>query len=842
MGKESKNALAVACESTRACVEKIRADLKTLEAMLSGDLGEALRGEAAAVASWDEILERIKSGEEVNYRSVMPEFLSVGRLLLEQSIDKGEFARELEELLGESGAPGLLKFRESAGVCCSGADKALVTQAQLIVLRLLLTVHPRLLRLQVVDMDTMGGAMQMLAPFSDLMKSETIATGTDLEEHLEKLQALVQRRRTTTLAQYDWLWAYNEAHPEAAEAYTLVLLASGRKGMTRKAAELFHSLVENQNGAHAGVYFVVCDKGRRGDSDRNPEEKELAAIWKSTLGKLGHVVAETSKTELYQEGWLDTRDEGAYSEFRLKREEPSAEALQTLQECILKQAKKLGRPAVKTMVPEKDWWTGNSGMGIRVPIGLQSGAKIQEFVLGEDRTVFNALVGGAVGSGKTVLLNSIILNVASLYSPREVRLHLLDYKEGTEFSVYRRLPHVETLSIGPSVEFGLDVVESLTKELGNRAKKFKNAGVSNLQDYREVTGECLPRHLVVIDEFQVLWTDRTYGERASAKIEDLVRRGRSFGINFVLSTQSLRGANLSAATKSNLALRICMRLSEDDCIDFLGPRNAVPAGFAKAGEALYNENEGRVDGNRNFTASYLSGAEVARLVKRLHEKAEAEGVPTGNIAVYENDSYEDPDELLAEAGAGMLAVGRKTGLRGKVVALPLRGTGLRVVAVVGGDAEKRAMVMEGLLRQLNGGDAEVRELASGTLVAETERWQRWHGGEEPVDTAPSAYVLREADQVRDVRNQDVQNRMGAMMRNAPKGADALFLVSASRYQTIQALTGDFRGDTLSGRVFLDRESMLDAGCPNMALGETDGWWIGEGFELGVKVKLCGMEA
>ena len=215
-------------------------------------------------------------------------------------------------------------------------------------------------------------------------------------------------------------------------------------------------------------------------------------------------------------------------------------------------------------------------------------------------------------------------------------------------------------------------------------------------------------------------------------------------------------------------------------------------------------------------------------------------MPIRNIAVYENDSYEDPDELLAEAGMGMLAVGRKTGLRGKVVALPLHGTGLRVVAVVGGSSGKRTMVMEGLLRQMKEEDAEVRELMNGTLAAETERWQRWHDGVELLGAVPDAYVIREADRMRDVQNPDVQNCVSGIMRNAPEGANALLLVSAARYQTIRTLTG-FGDDALSGRLVLDSENLLDAQCPNVTLGETEGWWVGEGFELGVKVKLCGTE-
>lgn len=861
-----------------ASSKSVRDELAALTVLAGGELGNALKGEGAAVASWAEIVRKVKEGEAMNYRSGMPEFLSAGHLRLEDFEEKGLFIRRVEELLDKQGIPGLLKFRESAGVCCSGSDAELVMQAQLLVLRLLLTVHPRLLRFQVADMDTMGRAMQALIPFHELMKSVVMVSGAELESQLEKLQELVKQRMTTTLAKYSWLWEYNEANPDAAEPYTLVLLASGRKGMTRKAEDMFRALMANRNGARAGIYFIVCDKNSRRaeikemwkklaehvtEFQNNKEDmdsrtrmagakklqEELDTLkakekaleddpWENSLVEMGHVVTDEEKTELFQDDWLDTRDKGAHAEFQLVREEPSDEELRLLQTFVLEQAKAHGRPAVKTVLEDDAWWTGNTSEGLCVPIGRQRGAEVQEFALGGDRVVHNALVGGAVGTGKTVLLHDLILNAACKYSPQELRLHLLDYKEGTEFSVYRRLPHVDTLSIGPSVEFGLDVLKGLSEELRIRGKKFKEAGVTSLKDYREVTGETMARHLVVIDEFQVLWTDATYGERASEMLENLVRRGRSFGFNFVLSTQSLRGANLSAAAKSNLALRICLRLSENDCMDFLGPQNTAPAKFTQAGEALYNEQEGAPSGNRFFKASYLSGVEVAKLVKRLHELAVERGMPTGGAAVYESDSFEDPETLAAEAGAGMLAVGRKTGLRGRAVALPIRGRGLRGVAIVGGNSEKRNMVVEGLLAQLKAAGADIRELWDGTLKAETERWQQWHDGLEAVEGVPAVYVVREADRMRDVQDMDVQNRLGGMLRNAPEGADALFLIGAAKWKAVQTLT-NYNEDSLLGKLALDRDTLLDVQAPNLPIGETEGWWVGEGLEEGGKVKLCG---
>ena len=38
---------------------------------------------------------------------------------------------------------------------------------------------------------------------------------------------------------------------------------------------------------------------------------------------------------------------------------------------------------------------------------------------------------------------------------------------------------------------------------------------------------------------------------------------------------------------------------------------------------------------------------------------------------------------------------------------------------------------------------------------------------------------------------------------------------------------------------MDRGTLLDVQAPNLPIGETEGWWVGEGLEEGGKIKLCG---
>ena len=798
----------------------------------------------AALLPWTKLGEEIGPGLSSGPGGcVMPHAVNVGRLLLEDSEETTSFRDDIGERFLKEAFPCVLPFRNTAGICFSGENDILVTQAQLFVLRLLLSIHPNFIKFTLVDTNTMGRAMKLLSPLRSVLNFSVIVADDQLESFLSALQDEVMEKNTTALSKYDWLWQYDEANPAAAEPYRIVLFSSGKKGVGLKSAQLLKQLTTQGNAARAGIYFVFCDASDDGSdsSDADPDESngvKIDAAWKFCQREMGHVVVEKKKTEAYKDGWIDTRDGGAFAEFRLECPNPTRDDVERVQKKIVEFGKSQIKEIVRANIPEDDWWTKNSGLGLLVPIGLQSGADVQYFSLGNGGIVHNALVGGSVGTGKTILLHDLILNAARLYSPSELRMHLLDYKEGTEFACYKDLPHLENLSIGPNVEFGLDVLNGLSEEIADRAKRFKAVGVSNVGEYRKKTGETMPRHLVVIDEFQVLWADPVCGEQASAKMEDLVRRGRSFGINFILSTQSLRGANLSAAAKESLGLRICLRLSESDCEDFLSPGNMVAAGFTKAGEAVYNERGGLPDGNRLFRSAYLSGSEIVSLIRQLADKARRQKLATSRPNVYENDEFVSASELVKTAGPGLLCLGRTKGLRPVVAALPIAGAGFRAMAVVGGSKDKRNAIFAATEQQLSDLGISWKSLQDGSLKDETDRWRRWNEGEEPIENCPGAYLVRTLDRLRDARDMDVQAAFGGMLAGAPAGASSLLVLEAANLNDLATALNGADKSVFVGVLALDEDGVFGVSSKNVSLGATEGWWIGPSMEEGRKVVLA----
>jgi hypothetical protein len=123
-----------------------------------------------------------------------------------------------------------------------------------------------------------------------------------------------------------------------------------------------------------------------------------------------------------------------------------------------------------------------------------------------------------------------------------------------------------------------------------------------------------------MDEFQRLLSDPRIGSQVSMLLDDIVRTGRSFGINLILSTQSLANVQMEASTLTSLGLRICLRLSEQETNKFLNHDNTVPASFNRAGQALYNETEGRKEGNTEFQVAFVDVAEIPERCQALRER------------------------------------------------------------------------------------------------------------------------------------------------------------------------------------------------------------------------------
>ncbi len=212
------------------------------------------------------------------------------------------------------------------------------------------------------------------------------------------------------------------------------------------------------------------------------------------------------------------------------------------------------------------------------------------FEIGEAQN--HTLICGRSGSGKSNFLHVLIQNLAFYYTPNEIQLFLLDYKEGVEFNAYAKegiLEHARLVSVASSVGFGVGFLSWLCKEMQKRAELFKQFDVKDLSDYRK-HGE-MPRLIVVVDEFQVLFSDSTSKEkeRAERYLTTILKKGRSYGVHLILATQTMRGPGINNSLMSQIANRIALPMDAEDSDSILS--DDVACELVRP-EGIFNNNGG----------------------------------------------------------------------------------------------------------------------------------------------------------------------------------------------------------------------------------------------------------
>jgi energy-coupling factor transporter ATP-binding protein EcfA2 len=277
---------------------------------------------------------------------------------------------------------------------------------------------------------------------------------------------------------------------------------------------------------------------------------------------------------------------------------------------------------------ERTWWLAESTRGLFAPIG-QKGARDAAILSFDSGDHAGTLLVGRPGSGKSTLLHTLVGGLTTLYSPRELELYLIDFKEGVEFKAYAEegLPHARMVAIESDREFGLSVLQSLAGELSRRGELLRATGGrhAGLQAFREATGQPLSRILLVFDEFQVLFArNDKLGLAAASLLETIIRQGRGFGIHVLLGSQSLAGLDaLGAHVPQLLPVRILLAAAETDARKVLGDGNDAGQYLTTHGDGILNAAGGAVEANERFKGALLAEPERIARLRRLRAMADA---------------------------------------------------------------------------------------------------------------------------------------------------------------------------------------------------------------------------
>lgn len=504
--------------------------------------------------------------------------------------------------------------------------------------RLLLSNAPGKVTVNMVDAVDMEGTSASLKSLTRIYKvySQPGDIHKMLEAELHHIQNVIHNLLVYPIST---LHEYNR-EKNATEPYHVIILKGFPIGLGDGEVAMVQHIMKN--GPRAGVFVFIANN-----------EDELMRSVKAQ--NIMHALDMTRITDLsHTFDFADCRYPATISEpgviqhisFPIFNERQMSSIVSYLNKQLAHKAPEVVHFS-SYLPPMSQWWKEDSASEITIPFGVDSEKALATVSITQESGENSAVVIGVPGSGKSVFLHSLICNTAVKYSPDEVALYLIDFS-GVEFNTYaiNNLPHAKVIAPEAEREFGLSVLRELKEEGARRMALCRDNGVSNIVDLRQAQPDMkVPRLLVIIDEFQKLFEIETdaISREAMSITHIIIKEFRKFGINLILATQKLADISSGILPKDLIANRIAFKCSPAD-VGLIG-LNTVPQ--LATGECIYNSQLGVASANRKIKSFYIKKDEITALLKSIHEKAAAAGIPPRDTLIFRNN---DLPQFKAPAG------------------------------------------------------------------------------------------------------------------------------------------------------------------------------------------------
>jgi S-DNA-T family DNA segregation ATPase FtsK/SpoIIIE len=295
------------------------------------------------------------------------------------------------------------------------------------------------------------------------------------------------------------------------------------------------------------------------------------------------------------------------------------------------------------------------------------------------------LIAGSTGSGKSVMLNTLIMSVLYKSTPDEVRMIMVDPKR-VELGIYEGIPHLLTPVITDPKK-ATNALRNAVIEMERRLKLLASYGVRNIDQFNrkirqmqekplelfpapgeeaEPLERPLPYILVIIDELADLMMLERAGVEES--VIRLAQMARAVGMHLVLATQRPSVDVITGLIKANfparVSFRVATRVDSRTVLDVMGAEHLLGKGdmlFLPPGTSRLV----RVHG------AYVSEAEINSVVDHWKEQAQpdydrtfllappSEDDENGEVEEFDGDEdplYQDAVRVILEMGKASTSI------------------------------------------------------------------------------------------------------------------------------------------------------------------------------------------
>ncbi|MEI6079730.1 MAG: DNA translocase FtsK 4TM domain-containing protein [bacterium] len=254
------------------------------------------------------------------------------------------------------------------------------------------------------------------------------------------------------------------------------------------------------------------------------------------------------------------------------------------------------------------------------------------------------LVAGSTGSGKSVFINSLICSILYKFSPKEVRMIMVDPKM-LELSAYEGIPHL----LHPVVTDAGKAAQALkwaVREMMNRYTILASKNARSISSYNAEADEPMPYIVIIVDELADLMM--VSSKDVESAITRLAQMARAAGIHLVLATQRPSVDVITGLIKANfparIAFKVASKIDSRTILDTMGADALLGNGdmlFLPPGTARLERLHG----------AFVSDEEIRRVVTFVKEQ----GAPDYKIQIPDDDKDIDggvdgeEDELYDQA-------------------------------------------------------------------------------------------------------------------------------------------------------------------------------------------------
>jgi DNA segregation ATPase FtsK/SpoIIIE, S-DNA-T family len=188
----------------------------------------------------------------------------------------------------------------------------------------------------------------------------------------------------------------------------------------------------------------------------------------------------------------------------------------------------------------------------------------------------HTLIAGSTGSGKSVLMQDLILGIAATNTPSLARIVLIDPKQGVDYAQFEDLPHVEGGIIDDRA-VALDRLRELVVEMDHRYTRLKASRTNSLSAYNQAAseGDRLPVIWVIHDEFAEWMLVEDYKQEVTALVSRLGVKARAAGIYLIFAAQRPDANVMPMQLRANLGNRLILRVDSEGTSEIaLGDKGA----------------------------------------------------------------------------------------------------------------------------------------------------------------------------------------------------------------------------------------------------------------------------